>query len=43
LPSEGYTKIFENMIMNNELIDVRLGVDYFKVSDMKKISHSWLE
>ncbi len=32
LPSDGYTRIFENMITGNDLIDVRLNVDYFDVS-----------
>jgi len=33
LPKDGYTRIFENMYMNNPLIDVRVGVDYFEVKD----------
>ncbi|GFH52652.1 UDP-galactopyranose mutase [Chaetoceros tenuissimus] len=31
LPSEGYTKIFENMILNDALIETHLNVDYFDV------------
>lgn len=31
LPAEGYTKMFENMILKSDNIDVRLSVDYFKV------------
>eukprot|EP00747_Dinoflagellata_sp_TGD_P027744 gnl/TRDRNA2_/TRDRNA2_132796_c0_seq1.p1 gnl/TRDRNA2_/TRDRNA2_132796_c0~~gnl/TRDRNA2_/TRDRNA2_132796_c0_seq1.p1 ORF type:complete len:482 (-),score=72.76 gnl/TRDRNA2_/TRDRNA2_132796_c0_seq1:53-1444(-) len=30
LPVRGYTRIFENMMLENPLITVRLGVDYFK-------------
>merc|ERR1712045_882367 len=31
LPADGYTAIFEKMLLNNDDITVRLGVDYFKV------------
>lgn len=31
LPSSGYTKMFENMILNHPLIDVHVNVDYFDV------------
>jgi len=30
LPRRGYTRIFENMLLNDPNITVRLGVDYFK-------------
>ena len=33
LPKEGYTKIFENMYLNNPKITIRLGTDYFEVKD----------
>jgi len=33
LPKDGYTKLFENMLLNDKNIDVRLNVDYFKVKD----------
>jgi len=33
LPSEGYTKVFENMIGSNEKIDVFLNTDFFEVRD----------
>lgn len=33
LPKDGYTKIFENMYLDNPLIDIRLGVDFFDVKD----------
>jgi len=33
LPADGYTKLFENMLLNNQDITVRLNVDYFKVKD----------
>lgn len=36
LPSDGYTRLFENMILNNENIDVFTGVDYFQVRDRIK-------
>ena len=31
LPSNGYTAMFEKMLLNNKDITVRLGVDYFQV------------
>jgi len=31
LPSNGYTSMFEKMLLNNKDITVRLGVDYFQV------------
>jgi len=33
LPSEGYTKFFENMILNHHLIDVFTETDYFDIKD----------
>jgi len=33
LPADGYTAMFENMILNNPDITVRLNVDYFKIKD----------
>ncbi|XP_023325294.1 uncharacterized protein LOC111699005 [Eurytemora carolleeae] len=33
LPKDGYTKMFENMILNNPDITVRVNVDYFDVKD----------
>jgi len=36
LPTNGYTKLFENMIMNNPQIDVLIDTDYFEV--MNEIS-----
>jgi len=39
LPSYGYTKMFEKMIMNHPLIDVHVGVDYFDIrQDMEERS-----
>ena len=32
LPLNGYTRLFENMIMNDKNIDVRVGVDFFSES-----------
>ena len=31
LPKHGYTRFFENILLQDENIDVRLNVDYFKV------------
>lgn len=33
LPSDGYTRLFDNLILNNSNIDVFTGIDYFKVRD----------
>lgn len=33
LPLRGYTRLFENMLLNDPNITVRLGVDYFKSRD----------
>jgi len=33
LPAEGYTAMFEKMLLNNKDITVRLNVDYFQVKD----------
>ena len=33
LPTNGYTKFFENMIMNHTLIDVLIDTDYFEIKD----------
>jgi len=33
LPADGYTKMFENMLLNNKDITVRLNVDYFQVKE----------
>merc|ERR1711892_1238969 len=33
LPKEGYTKMFENILLTEPNIDVRLDIDYFKVKD----------
>jgi len=33
LPADGYTKMFENMLLNNNDITVRLSVDYFQEKD----------
>ena len=33
IPSHGYTRIFENMLLSNPLITIRTGVDYFAVKD----------
>jgi UDP-galactopyranose mutase len=33
IPSHGYTRIFENMLLGNPLITIRTGVDYFAVKD----------
>lgn len=33
LPTHGYTKIFENLIMNNPLIETHVNVDYFDVRE----------
>lgn len=32
LPAEGYTRMFENMLLDDKLIEVRVGVDFFKDS-----------
>ena len=34
LPRHGYTKIFENMILKDANIDVRLNMDFFKVKEI---------
>lgn len=34
IPSHGYTRIFENMLLSNPLIDIRTGVDFFEVKDV---------
>ena len=31
LPAHGYTRLFENLLLKDTNIDVRLNVDYFKV------------
>ena len=31
LPTHGYTHVFENMLLNNDDITVRVNVDYFQV------------
>jgi len=36
LPSDGYTRMFENMILNHSNIDVFTGIDYFQVRDKIK-------
>ena len=36
LPKHGYTHFFENLLRNNSNIDVRLNMDYFKVSYLSK-------
>lgn len=33
IPTHGYTRIFENMLLGNPLIDIRTGVDFFAVKD----------
>ena len=33
LPKDGYTKIFENMLLDNPLIDIRLSTDFFQIRD----------
>merc|ERR1711988_1296386 len=33
LPRRGYTRIFENMLLNDPRVTLRLGVDYFKARD----------
>ena len=33
IPSHGYTRIFENMLLNKPLITIRTGVDFFKVKE----------
>lgn len=33
IPSHGYTRIFENMLLKNPLITIRTGVDYFACKD----------
>ncbi len=33
IPSAGYTRIFENMLLSNPAISIRTGIDYFKVKD----------
>ena len=33
LPADGYTAMFERMLLNNDDITVRLGVDYFQVKE----------
>ena len=30
LPKDGYTTMFENMLLKDQKITVRLGMDYFK-------------
>ena len=30
LPKDGYTSMFENMLLKDQKITVRLGLDYFK-------------
>ena len=30
LPKDGYTKMFENILLTDKNIDVRLNMDYFK-------------
>ena len=41
LPAEGYTKIFENMLLNKDDITVRLNVDYFQVHCLIVIASLW--
>ena len=36
LPKHGYTQFFENILLKDKNIDVRLNVDYFKVSVAKR-------
>lgn len=33
LPYRGYTRIFENMLLNNDKIDIRLNFNYFELKD----------
>ncbi len=33
IPSHGYTRIFENMLLSNPLITIRTGVDFFAVKE----------
>ena len=33
IPSHGYTRIFENMLLGNPRITIRTGVDFFAVKD----------
>jgi len=33
LPLRGYTRIFENMLLNDPRVSIRLGVDFFKARD----------
>jgi UDP-galactopyranose mutase len=37
LPVRGYTRIFENMLLKDPRISIRLGVDYFKSRDNKAL------
>ncbi len=37
LPRRGYTRIFENMLLNDPRIAIRLGVDFFKARDAGKL------
>ena len=36
LPKHGYTRFFENILLQDKNIDVRLNVDYFKVLSMSQ-------
>ena len=36
LPKHGYTRFFENILLQDKNIDVRLNVDYFKVCSMSQ-------
>ena len=33
LPKRGYTRIFENMLLDNPAVTIRLGVDFFQARD----------
>merc|ERR1719231_2185134 len=33
LPRRGYTRIFENMLLDNPMITIRLNVDFFKARE----------
>merc|ERR1740115_75598 len=37
LPRRGYTRIFENMLLKDPRVSIRLGVDFFQARDAKQL------